>query len=90
MAETLTVATVESVLTRSPRAAKVFLDHGMACVGCTMAPFDTVADAADAYGLDAHRLAAELAGTIRPAPDGFGGSGEQPTDEPATTLEDTP
>lgn len=64
----LIATTVEDVLTRSPHAAGVFLGHRMACMGCTMAPFDTVADAADAYGLDPHRFADELVEAIRSDP----------------------
>ncbi len=65
MAEHLIASTVQDVLTRSPSAARVFLEHRMACVGCTMAPYDTVGDAAHAYGLDPHRLAGELDDAIR-------------------------
>jgi len=65
MADLPIATTVEDVLTRSPHAARVFLDHRMACVGCTMAPYDTVADAADAYDLDPYRFAEELDEAIR-------------------------
>ena len=51
---------VFDVLTKSPAAARVLIERGMACVGCTFARFDTVADAAAAYGCDAHELAAAL------------------------------
>lgn len=52
--------TVHEVLRRTPRAAEVFHRRRMACVGCTMAPFDTVADAARAYGIDPVELGADL------------------------------
>lgn len=56
----LTRSTVGDVLSRSPRTAAVFHRRRMACVGCTMAPFDTVAEAACVYGIEPERLAAEL------------------------------
>lgn len=43
--------TVAAYLDRCPQGARVFLAHRMACVGCSLAKFDTLADAARAYGL---------------------------------------
>lgn len=42
---------LQEVMDRRPRTLRVFVDRRMACPGCDMAPFETVADAADAYGL---------------------------------------
>jgi hybrid cluster-associated redox disulfide protein len=47
---------VEEVLHAHPQAARVFIRHRMACVGCPMAPFMTVAEAAAAYDLPTERL----------------------------------
>ncbi len=55
--------TVEDLLTARPGARTVFLRHGMACVGCAMAPFDTLADAAKAYGLPLQTLLGEISRT---------------------------
>jgi hybrid cluster-associated redox disulfide protein len=41
--------TVADLLARYPETAAVFSRFRMACVGCTMAPFETLAEAADAY-----------------------------------------
>lgn len=60
--------TVEQVLERHPSAIRVFLDRRMACVGCTMAPFDTIADCAANYGTSAEGLLADLRSAR--APDG--------------------
>ena len=43
--------TVEETLHRWPATARVFLDHRLACVGCTMAPFERLPEAAGHYGL---------------------------------------
>jgi len=48
-------------LAMSPAVARVFLDRGMACVGCPFARFETVADIAAVYGLDPLELAGNLA-----------------------------
>ncbi len=44
--------TVAELLARAPSAAIAFVRHRMACVGCAMAPFDTLDEAAAVYGLD--------------------------------------
>jgi hybrid cluster-associated redox disulfide protein len=43
--------TVAEVLNRWPQTAPVFVRYQTACVGCVMAPFDTLADVATEYGL---------------------------------------
>ena len=53
--------TVSRLLASRPPAAVVFVRHGMACVGCAMAPFDTLVEAAAAYGLEPQLLLADLA-----------------------------
>jgi hybrid cluster-associated redox disulfide protein len=63
---------VSEVLKRWPASATVFVRRCMACVGCAMAPFDTLADAAAEYGLTLDGLLRELAGA-----DG-GGTAPQP------------
>lgn len=45
----LTEMTIEEVLTRWPETAVIFHEYAMACVGCAVAPFCTVKDAAHDY-----------------------------------------
>ncbi len=52
--------TVGEVLARWPTTASVFVLRCMACVGCTMAPFDTLGEAAVVYGIDERTLLREL------------------------------
>jgi hybrid cluster-associated redox disulfide protein len=52
--------TIESLLARHPQAARVLLKHGMACVGCTMARFETLAEAAREYRVDLRALLNDL------------------------------
>ncbi len=44
--------TVAETLTQCPASAGVFGRFRMACVGCVMAPFETLSEAAEAYGID--------------------------------------
>jgi hybrid cluster-associated redox disulfide protein len=52
--------TVQTVLDAWPATQHVFIRKRMACVGCDLAPFMTIAEAAIAYGIDPDTLEAEL------------------------------
>jgi hybrid cluster-associated redox disulfide protein len=52
--------TVAEVLDCWPQTIPVFLHYQMACVGCVMASFDTLADVAAIYGLHLDRFLEEL------------------------------
>jgi hybrid cluster-associated redox disulfide protein len=52
---------VFDVLAECPATARVFLERGLGCVGCTFARFETVAEVAAVYGCDAYDLARSLA-----------------------------
>lgn len=52
--------TVAEVLERWPATASVFVRRCMACIGCAMAPFDTLAEAAAVYGIALAGLLGEL------------------------------
>lgn len=58
--------TVAELLARWPQTIPVFLHHQMACVGCVMSPFETLADAAASYGIPLPQFIGELQETIRP------------------------
>ena len=61
MTDTLSVhLTVAELLAGWPAAGPVLAQHGMACVGCAMARFETVEEAAAAYGVDADALLDEV------------------------------
>jgi len=51
---------VEEIMGRWPATARVFVRRKMACVGCIMAPFQTLAAAARAYGIPETELLAEM------------------------------
>ncbi len=56
--------TAAEVMDRWPETIPVFFRYQMACVGCLMAPFETLADVAAIYGLDLECLMDELRQTI--------------------------
>ena len=56
---------VAELLDHFPETIRVFIRHRMACVGCVMAPFETVAEVADIYGLHIPQFLGELHQTIR-------------------------
>ncbi|HXP75554.1 MAG TPA: hypothetical protein VN823_15525 [Stellaceae bacterium] len=51
---------VEEIMARWPATARVFIRRKMACVGCIMAPFQTLAAAARSYGLPESELLEEI------------------------------
>lgn len=53
-------AIVAEVLAGRPQTIPVFARHHMACVGCVMAPFETLADVATVYGLPLESFMSEL------------------------------
>jgi hybrid cluster-associated redox disulfide protein len=52
--------TVAEVLEQWPEAVSVFQEYKTACVGCSMAPFDTMVDVAREYDLELPEIMAAL------------------------------
>jgi hybrid cluster-associated redox disulfide protein len=53
------------LMARWPQTISVLLRYHMGCVGCAMAPFDTVADTLRIYNLPADRFIADLLDAIQ-------------------------
>jgi hybrid cluster-associated redox disulfide protein len=51
---------VAEVLARWPQTIPVFLRHRMACVGCAITPFETLAEVAAIYDLELSHFLSEL------------------------------
>jgi hybrid cluster-associated redox disulfide protein len=51
---------VAEVMDRWPQTIPVFFRYRMACVGCPIAPFETMAEVAAIYGLNLSRFLNEL------------------------------
>lgn len=58
--EDLVKLTLEELFQRWPETAVIFQRHQMACVGCVVAPFYTVTDAIEVYGLEKAQFLHEL------------------------------
>jgi hybrid cluster-associated redox disulfide protein len=52
--------TVLAILEGWSRAARVFLDRGMHCVGCAIAPFETMTEACAIYGIPVEELLVDV------------------------------
>jgi hybrid cluster-associated redox disulfide protein len=72
-------ARVEDVLKGRPELIPVFLRRRMACVGCVMAPFMTLEEAARAYRLPLDEFLREL---NREPPDGSKATGPESGRDP--------
>lgn len=59
--------TMADLIDRWPASRIVLARRGMACVGCTMAPFETIAEVAEAYGFDAADFLRDIVAQV-PAP----------------------
>lgn len=53
--------TMAELMSGRPAVVPVLLRHGLACPGCAMAPFMTVREAAEAYGLELDAFLDDLA-----------------------------
>lgn len=60
--------TMAELLAEYPAAGQVLARRGMACVGCTMAPFETLGEAAVAYAADPGELLQEVTAITRRVP----------------------
>jgi hybrid cluster-associated redox disulfide protein len=53
-------ALVDDVVSQFPATARVFVARRMLCVGCALAPFETLAEASRAYGQSVEPLLSDL------------------------------
>lgn len=56
---------ITDILDRWPEVIPVFLNHKMACVGCSLADFMTLEDALDIYLLDKEQFIEEFQNSIQ-------------------------
>ncbi|WP_363789441.1 DUF1858 domain-containing protein [Mesorhizobium sp.] len=57
-------ATMDRIMRETPAAIRVILQHGMLCVGCPIASFHTVSDAAREHDLEEDQLRRDLEAAI--------------------------
>ncbi len=63
-AHSLLEKTIEEVLTTWPETAVVFKRHSMACIGCAVSQFYTIANATKVYHIPLDEFVAELEAVI--------------------------
>lgn len=51
---------LEEIMSRWPGTIRMFLDRRMHCVGCPIAPFHTLVEAAEEHGLELTALMADV------------------------------
>ena len=51
---------ITQVINQYPNAVGVFMKHGMGCIGCAAARFETIGQGARAHGIDLEQLLADL------------------------------
>jgi hybrid cluster-associated redox disulfide protein len=60
---------IGDALAQYPQTLKVFLSHGLMCVGCAVARFESIRQGADAHGIDLEALMKDLNQVAQQAPD---------------------
>ena len=52
--------TIQEVVENNPETIRVFLEHGLHCVGCAVARFENIEQGAMAHGIDVEALIKDL------------------------------
>jgi hybrid cluster-associated redox disulfide protein len=58
---------IGEVLKKYPQTMRVFLSHGLMCVGCAIARFENVRQGAQAHGIDVDALMKDLNQVVQQA-----------------------
>jgi hybrid cluster-associated redox disulfide protein len=58
--------TIMEVVNKFPQSIKVFFEHGLFCIGCSVAYRETVEQGAAAHGIDVEQLLGRLNAAIEP------------------------
>ncbi len=66
--------TVADTLSRWPQTTQIFINHRLACVGCSLSRFELLADVATVYNLDLEHFLQELRQVIESTISGSGKS----------------
>jgi hybrid cluster-associated redox disulfide protein len=52
--------TIQEVVEKNPETIRVFMEHGLHCVGCAVARFENIEQGALAHGIDVDALIKDL------------------------------
>lgn len=52
--------TIQEVVEKNPETIRIFMEHGLHCVGCAVARFENIEQGALAHGIDVDALIKDL------------------------------
>ncbi len=52
--------TIQEVVQSNPETIRVFMEHGLHCVGCSIARYENIEQGALAHGIDVEKLIEDL------------------------------
>lgn len=55
---------IREAIEKHPEVAPVFIQHGMGCLGCAIASFESIEEGALAHGIDVEQLVKDLNAAI--------------------------
>ena len=58
---------IGEIATKHPETMEVFMKHGMHCIGCVAARFETLEQGCEAHGIDADKLVEDLNAAVEKA-----------------------
>ena len=56
---------ITEVVEKHPETVEVFMDHGLHCVGCAAARFESIEQGAEVHGIDIDKLVADLNNALK-------------------------
>jgi len=56
---------ITEVVEKHPETVEVFMDHGLHCVGCAAARFESIEQGAEVHGIDADKLVSDLNAALK-------------------------
>ncbi len=56
---------IEEIVAEHPETVRIFFKHGLMCIGCAAAQFESLAQGAMAHGIDVDALVADLNANLK-------------------------
>ena len=56
---------ISQVIQDHPETIPVFMNHGLGCIGCALAKFETIEQGALAHGMDIEKLMKDINSSIK-------------------------
>ncbi len=65
MAEITKDMGIQEIVEKHPETVEVFFRHGMHCLGCAAAHFETLEQGAEAHGIDVDKMVKDLNKSVK-------------------------